>query len=624
MRNNVYLLIIYNLLLFFNAKTQVIGTDNSDIRIFPSNNDQSEVHLSINKTNHLNLIVSANTKIGTTKTQGYYFTNDGGITWNGSDNMPNNQEGKADPSTAFDASGRAYISTLPSAYDGYLLQYSDDNCLTWSNSIRGVQLTHNISGGQDKEMIVCVDQMQTSPFVNNFYCSWTDFDDGSKVKINRSTNGGASFDNNITLSSRWGQGTNVQTGPDGEIYVCWADYINNEYPAKNIGFSYSNDGGINYSSSTAFAFNGIRESGGSNSKFGDTKINDYPSMAVDKSCGIHRGRIYIVYPELENSTSQKSVIRIKYSDDNGSSWSVASTINISDGRQNWFPWISIDDLTGLVTVIYYSLDQATGFSTNTYVAYSIDGLSWENIKISDQAHTTAPIDGYSYGYAGDYIGITSFAGSAYGAWMDNRNGIWQIYISKINFNTSPLTSSQSNLVINNPTNINGNMIYQAYQNIIVSDNNNVTIKNTANVEMVAGESIILKNGFKSEYNSTFNAKIESISPCTTPGAIYLKNNNSNWFTNLNVIKEENEGVKLFAYPNPSYDYITIGALNKKYKSINISISNINGKIIANFDKPNVSEDHIRQIIDLSNYSNGSYIATVLLDGKKYTIKFNKL
>ncbi len=154
-------------------------------------------------------------------------------------------------------------------------------------------------------------------------------------------------------------------------------------------------------------------------------------MAVDISNGSHRGRIYIAYPTGGSGTS---VIQVRYSDDQGSTWSQPKTVSISGATQSFFPWITVDDSTGIVCIAYYAFDTSVQYGTDTYLAYSSDGgQTYSNIKVSDVSHITAPITGFGGGYAGDYIGIAAYGGKAYPAWMDNRNGMWQIYVSPVNF-----------------------------------------------------------------------------------------------------------------------------------------------------------------------------------------------
>lgn len=419
--------------------------DGSDIRIFPSANPQSEVHLSIDQTNPNNIIASANTYT-TTYQQGYYYSNNGGISWQGSDMLSGSSSVGGDPSTGYGSNGNAYISTMASTLDGYLLQYSTNKGVTWSSLNRGAGPV----SGFDKEMIT-VDNTATSPYANNIYCAWTEFNNPTVVRFNRSTNGGTSFTSPITLKTAFGQGTNVQTGPNGEVYVCWADYGTGNVPANGIGFTRSLDGGVNFSTAViAFAYSGIRTTTGPNPTFNNIRVNDFPSMAVDKSCGVHRGRIYIAYPTKENGNG-KAIIQVRHSDDKGITWSTAVTVSIASGRQNWFPWICVDNLTGDVNVIYYSFDSASGFSTNTYVSNSSDGgATFANQKVSDVSHITAPINNsiFSTGYAGDYIGITAQGGRCYPAWMDNRNGTWQIYVSPLTFSNTPAISGDT-LICNN-------------------------------------------------------------------------------------------------------------------------------------------------------------------------------
>lgn len=246
-----------------------------------------------------------------------------------------------------------------------------------------------------------------------------------------------------------GQGANVQTGPNGEVYVCWADYDVDgtnkvTYPSHGLGFCRSTDGGVNFTAyQRVLNYTGIRASGSTDPLFNNIGINDFPSMAVDKSNGPHRGRIYVVIPIKENGNG-KSVVAFTFSDNQGVTWTTPTTISISIGRQNFFPWITVDDCTGDVWVTYYSFDTSSGFTTNTYVAHSVDGGgTWESQKVSDVGHTTAPINNaiFRAGYAGDYIGITAFGGKAFPIWMDNRNGTWQLYCSPITSNLSALSIS---------------------------------------------------------------------------------------------------------------------------------------------------------------------------------------
>ena len=364
-----------------------------------------------------------------------------------------------------------------SSPDGYMVQKSTNSGSTWSSSIRGTGPT----SGFDKEMIA-VDNLANSPYANYFYCGWTEFIGGNgslqnaAVKLNRSTDGGQTFSSPTTLrqsgnSTGGGQGACLATGPQGEVYVCWADYSTGSVPANGIGFAKSTNGGTSFTSGVAFAYQGIRQSG-ADPRFNNTRVNDFPSIAVDKSYGAYRGRIYIVYPNGGNGSNNQSVIQLRYSSDGGGTWSGAQTISISNGGQNWFPWIAVDDSTGDVSVIYYSLDGASGFSTNTYVAHSSSGgANWETIKVSDVAHTTAPIPGFLGGYAGDYIGICAFAGKAYPAWMDDRNGTWRIYTSPLSYMLVVSISGPGSLQLNTwgsysatASNGSGNYSYAWYKN----------------------------------------------------------------------------------------------------------------------------------------------------------------
>lgn len=432
--------------------------DGPDQRIFPTNNPQSEVHISIDKNNPLNIVVSANTYKNDYQ-QGRYVSNDGGNSWTGSDELVTNVPVAGDPSTTYDYSGNVYISTITSNQNGFNILKSMDRGQTWS----GFSTFNVTSGGFDKEMIAA-DAFGSSQFKNNLYCAWTDFSSPFSVKLNRSIDGANTFSSPISLKNGFGQGTNIQTGPNGEVYVCYADYgTSGNLPASGLGFVRSIDGGITFSpSQLAFTYVGIRTSNSALPQFNGIRVNDFPAMAVDKSTGSHRGRIYVVYAAQKNGNGN-AIIQLRFSDDRGSTWSAPKEISISGGTQNWFPWITVDDVTGGVYVIYYSFDTSIAFETNTYVAATSDGgNSFVNYKVSDVSHITAPINSslsvpvFNPSYAGDYIGIAANGGKVYSAWMDNRNGTWQVYVSVLNDMTlnriigSSIVCSTSNYSLQNP------------------------------------------------------------------------------------------------------------------------------------------------------------------------------
>jgi hypothetical protein len=413
-------------------------TDGPDVQIFPSTHVQSEVMIAINKANPKNLLASTNTLLGPGNyNQGFYSSSDAGLTWTGSDQLQkiNGSTIDGDPSVAFSADGTGFLTTIAGGLfgtAGYWFQKSTDGGQNWSKGVKG-----NSGANLDKQMITA-DNLTTSPFANNFYDTWTDFNSGNgAVAFNRSTDKGATFSSELILRSGtvgFGQGTNVQTGINGEVYVCWADHkqLVSPYKANGIGFAKSTDGGVTFTPySVIFPYKGTRVDNTSPT-YNFTRVNDFPSMAVDKSTHSHRGRIYITYPAA-NKTDEHSEIRVRFSDDGGTTWSSPSLVNIPNARESFFPWITVDDKKGIVWVVYYAFDSPSGFSTNTYVAASNNGTSWFNTKVSDVAHITAPIDNSNFaaGYAGDYIGIVAFNGVAHPVWMDNRNGNWQIYTSTV-------------------------------------------------------------------------------------------------------------------------------------------------------------------------------------------------
>ena len=164
-----------------------------------------------------------------------------------------------------------------------------------------------------------------------------------------------------------------------------------------LGFCSSTDGGLAFSATRrVLNYVGIRQYNASigddeNPNFNGIRVNDFPSMSVDKTNGSFRGRIYVAVPVRQNGNG-KAIIQVSFSNDQGANWSVPLTVSIANATQSFFPWISVDPVTGFIYVVYYAFDQTSGFSTNTYVATSNNGgVSYSNRKESSVSHMRTDI-----------------------------------------------------------------------------------------------------------------------------------------------------------------------------------------------------------------------------------------
>lgn len=423
-------------------------SDTPDIQVFSSSSQKTQPYLSINlATGYLLLAANTATPPPIRLQQGYYYSNDDGNTWSGQDLLPNNGRTFGDqaygnsPSTAIGTDGQAYIGTdTPGTYashgfpDGYFVQSSSNNGASWSNQVVGA------GPGEywlHPRLTADNNSPSTSSYASRLYCTWfSGYQQPSAPAIMfnyRAPNQTFTTPQYISNYYEPGDGPTVATGINGEVFVAWASYVGSSF-ATGVGFNKSLDGGATFGTATqAFAYTGISNwsygTPGINATFGNTVINDYPSIAVDKSCR-HPNRIYIAFP---TRASGKGTIDVRYSDNNGTSWSAATTVSLAAGRQSWHPTIAVDDVTGDVSVIYSCFDTASGFVTNTYVAHSADGTSYQNIKVSDVSHLTRGVPYYNGGYLGAHSAIVAHGGKAYPVWSDNRTGTWQLYLSKLNY-----------------------------------------------------------------------------------------------------------------------------------------------------------------------------------------------
>ena len=87
-----------------------------------------------------------------------------------------------------------------------------------------------------------------------------------------------------------------------------------------------------------------------------------------------------------------------------------------------------------------------------------------------------------------------------------------------------------------------------------------------------------------------------------------------------LLKPKNETISI--YPNPASNHITINFTSLNTDIVEITIYNLLGEIIETIST-NVVEGTNDKILDLTNYSNGKYLITILHSNKLLMTNFIK-
>ena len=157
-------------------------------------------------------------------------------------------------------------------------------------------------------------------------------------------------------------------------------------------------------------------------------IDPEAGLAYDRTTGLHRGRVYLVFTDAPSIGSSDTDIFVVHSDDHGATWSPRVRVNDDAGTMSQFlPHISIDQSNGTVGVTWYDARASTtNTSTQYFGSFSTDGGAnfTPNVRISrgtsDQARSVPALRDADYG---DYSGNASAGGKLVAAWGDNSNSI---------------------------------------------------------------------------------------------------------------------------------------------------------------------------------------------------------
>src|SRR5947209_10365539 len=129
----------------------------------------------------------------------------------------------------------------------------------------------------------------------------------------------------------------------------------------------------------------------------EPSVDAVPGLAWERTGGPHNGRVYLVYTLEQPNESNNMDIYVRFSDDDGATWSSPVRVNDDHTKNSQFlPKISLDPTSGNLAVVWYDSreDLGTGGPGDTdgvpnddaqfWGAFSIDGgkTFTPNIQIS--------------------------------------------------------------------------------------------------------------------------------------------------------------------------------------------------------------------------------------------------
>lgn len=363
----------------------------------------------------------------------YYWSNDGGRTWENGKITSKSSGVFGDPVLFADWKGNAYYAHLSDPegkawasdklLDRIVIQKSTDGGKTYDDG-SWCGLRH--PKDQDKPWL-CAD-----PKTGNLSCTWTEFDkynsknlekDHSRILFSQSKDAGKTWSEAVAINQLEGnclddddttEGAVPAYGPNGEVYVAWA------YQEK-IWFDRSLDGGKTWLEKDIVA---AEQPGGWVVDIeGLGRSNVMPILVSDLSNGPNRGALYLCWGDQRNGQNDVDIF-VSKSLDGGQTWSKSMRVNDDKkGRQQFFPWLAIDQVTGHLYVVFYDRRNHTDEKTDVYVAVSQDGAkSFKNLKVS-----TKPFLPNSLVFFGDYNHISAHDGVVRPIWtrLDGVNlSVW--------------------------------------------------------------------------------------------------------------------------------------------------------------------------------------------------------
>jgi hypothetical protein len=401
--------------------------------------NESEEAIAVNPTNPMNIAMVSNIAEGTNGMLAA-VSFDGGLTWASRIIGTNDNLGDSccDPSLSFDEFGNLFFTYLYNNVNQVPVAMSTDGGLTYHiiANIAKPPSTSSQSLKGEKGLFRFVDQPTITAARGEV---WVVFNAGGPMfAAGAPVTGLGQVGAFSTLEPI--QGTNnctygdVAIGPGGQVMQVCALTESGQGGGKlfvNVdpdGLGPAGFGGRVFVTQTHVGgFDFIQPQP-------DRSVDAEPGLTWDRTGGPHNGRVYLVYSSEHLNESDNLDIYVRYSDDNGVTWSEGLRVNDDiTANSQFLPKIALDQTTGNLAVIWYDSRADLGHGgpgdTNgvpnddaqVWGAFSTDGGASFTSNFQISSGTSNSHDSGNAIDFGDYSGLSFFGGTAHPAWSDNSN-----------------------------------------------------------------------------------------------------------------------------------------------------------------------------------------------------------
>ncbi len=376
---------------------------------------QAEEAIAINPTNPMNLFAFSNNQQSNVGAGLFGATSfNGGLTWTtrlvatGADITA----ACCDPSAHFDRFGNLFITYINSAINSVVVANSINGGTTFSNvaSFAAADQPTIVTGpgsvlGQSNTWIT---YLGTNNLVSARGAVVTGLGVIGAFSAQQSTNAGNFGD--------------VVVGPNGKVLVTYQN------PSGGVGpstiFTNLNTTGVGGTFGPQVVATTTNVGGFAPIPAQALRTIDAEAgLGYDTSGGVHNGRLYMVYTDRPSVASSDTNIFVRFSDNDGGTWSAPIKVNDDNTtRSQFFPKISVDPVTGDIGIFWYDArNDPLNTKVQVFGTVSFDGgLSFVANQLISQGFSDATLvaNGNQFG---DYIGLTSFNDVWYPTWGDNSN-----------------------------------------------------------------------------------------------------------------------------------------------------------------------------------------------------------